>query len=287
MTRSRRRWMPALLAGALVTGGVASAAAAATTNAMLPPLPYVHLRVTQQHNSAGNSVVSVWMSTNAGRELDTPTGGALPLVFTQPWHSACQASPLYPLPGGKTQLVYSGKNNNVFTTWQPAVSFPTNHAQQLTVCAYLVNVPDPEFPFSVVATARTSVAVLPPRGRSTIPFNQGPWRTCYANRADQLLSVLANARISNGCATATTIANTWIAQWRGSVDERDNCGSWWGTSTGPLLFLTYPQAKWTAVPVSSLHRTLMCQESAVNPHNPESDLIVNCGLATFRFAPSL
>jgi len=279
--------MPAMLAGALVTGGIASTAVAATTNTALPPLPYIHLRVTQAHNSAGNSVVSVWMSTNAGRELDTPTGDGEPLVFTQPWHSACQATPQYPLPGGKTQLVYSGKSNHVFTTWQPVVSFPTSHAQHLTVCGYLVSPSDTEFPFSVVATARTEVAVFPPRGRTTLPFNQGPWRRCYANRANQLLSVLANARISNGCATATTIANTWIAQWRGSGAERDNWGDDWGTPTGPLLTLTYPQVKWTAVPVSSLHRTLMCQETAVTPHYQLSDLIVNCGLASFRFAPSL
>ena len=279
--------MPAMLAGALVTAGVVSAAVAATTNTTLPA-PYINLRVTQAHNAAGNTVVSAWISTNAGRALNTPTGDAEPLVFTQPWHTACQADPRRPLPGGRTQLVYSGVSNNVFVTWQATVSFPTNHAQQLTLCAYLVSPPHPEFQFSVVATARTSVAVRPPRGRTTLPFNQGPWRTCSANRANQLLRVQAYARLANGCHNATTIANTWIAQWRASFDERDNWSNDWLTSAGsPLQNLTYPSVKWTAVPVTSLHRTLMCQETAVTPHYLLSDLIVNCGLATFRFAPSL
>lgn len=279
--------MPTLLAGALAAGGIASAAVASTATATLPPAPYIHLRVTQSHNSAGNTVVSVWLSTNGGRALNTPTGDGWPLVFTQPWHSACQASPRYPLPGGKTQLVYSSKRTVYLNIWQPVVSFTTGHAQQLTVCGYVITAPLPETPFSVVATTRTSVAVLPPRGRSTLAFNQGPWRGCAADRADQLLGILANSRVSGGCTTATTIANTWVAQWRAFNDERINWGQWWGTPTGPPIFLTYPQVKWSAVPVASLHRTLMCQESAVDPHSGDSELIVNCGLATFRFAPSL
>ena len=163
MIRSWRRWMPTLLAGALAAGGTASAAVASTATATLPPAPYIHLRVTQSHNSAGNTVVSVWLSTNGGRALNTPTGSyGWPLVFTQPWHSACQASPRYPLPGGKTQLVYSSKRTVYLNIWQPVVSFTTGHAQQLTVCGYVITAPLPETPFSVVATTRTSVACCPP-----------------------------------------------------------------------------------------------------------------------------
>ena len=271
--------MPAVLAGALVTAGVMSAAVAATTSTT----PYINLRVTQARDSGGHTVVSVWMSTNAGRQLPIPTGGGEPLVFTQPGDTACQADPRRPLPGGRTQLVYSGVSNNVFVTWQPAVSFPTSHAQQLTVCAYFINIPDSSFPFAVVTTAQASTVVPAPRRRSTLPFNQGPWRMCSAIRANQLLRVQAYARLGNGCQNATTIASTWIAQWRESFEERDNWGSGWLPSSN----LTYPQVKWTSVPVKSLHRTLMCQETAVTPHYQLSDLIVNCGLATFRFAPSL
>jgi hypothetical protein len=51
--------------------------------------------------------------------------------------------------------------------------------------------------------------------------------------------------------------------------------------------LAYPKAKWTTTQVSRLYRTLICAQSAVTPVPAPSDVIVNCGRASFRFGPSL
>jgi hypothetical protein len=104
-------------------------------------------------------------------------------------------------------------------------------------------------------------------------------------RRTGLTRVLAGSGLGEGRGKAATTANTWVAQSRGSDDGRDSWDNWWLTSSGQARFLTSPQIKGTNVQVTSLYRTLSCQETAATPSMPASDLIVTCGLATFRFAP--
>jgi hypothetical protein len=274
----------------LVFAATASATALAVPSALGGPLPTpaISLRVAQAYDGGGHTVVSVWMSTNAGRPVNSPSGSGEPLVFTQPWHTTCQADPRRPLPGGKTQLVYASTGSPNVTGWQPVIRIPTGRAQQWTICAYVISPPHPETPFAVVARATASVAVRPPRGAATLPVNQGPWHTCVASRALRLRSVQVYRGYSGGCVAATTIARTWGAQWFATLDERSNWGYSWLSPIGtPIQDLTYPTVKFMSVPVPSLHRTLTCKETATNPRSQVSPLVVNCGLASFKFDPAL
>ena len=249
-------------------------AAIATT-----PTPYVHLRVTQARDSSGRTIASVWLDTNA-------VMGAVgsPLVYTQPWHTTCQADPRTPLPGGKTQLIYlpTVSSEGLTVHWQPVVRIPTIRAQQITLCGYVVTPYDGSTPYSVLARTTVSVAITPPRGNTPMPLNGGPWRSCTANRHLQVVRLLANRGLRNGCAQATTIANAWIGQWH------YNWSQWFMWEN---IKIAYPTVAWTSSPIYALHRTLACKATATTSSAENSiglkDEIVNCGLASFRFSPAL
>ena len=141
----------------------------------------ITLRVTQQRNSLGQSIVSVWMSTTADGTQTKAT------VFTQPGYTACQANPLQPWPGGDVQLLYGVVFNYATSPrsarWQPVVRFVATRAQQLTVCGYVVDQSAVRFGGSYAqATTHTIAAVAAPR-RTAPAFGAGPWRSCAANRS--------------------------------------------------------------------------------------------------------
>lgn len=267
---------------ALAAAVLASSAALATASTA----PYIHVRITQARDAYGRTIASVHLSTNGGKPGATPyTQVGYPLVFVQPWHTACRADPRHPLPGGTTQIVYLPTRNSdgAIVRWQTVVTIPTTRAQQITLCGYLVTEQSDAWPFAVLVTARVSVAIAPPRTRNPLPVNQGPWRSCTANRKDQVVRLLANRGVSNGCAAATTIAKAWVSQWHANNEQ----WSMWGN-----ILISYPSNAWTATPVPALHRTPACRATTapatVDPSSDSlKDEVVNCGLAVFRFAPSL
>ncbi len=269
-----------------LTGGAAALAAAGLT-AMAPiatsaSAPYIHLRVTQARDSSGRTIASVWLDTNGGKPGASPyTTVTYPLVYTQPWHTTCQPDPRKPVPGGKTQLIYlpTVSNEGVIVHWQPVVRIPTTRAQQLTVCGYLVTRGDSSAqPFAVSSRTSLSIAVQPPGGRNPMPVNQGPWRSCAIHNAPQVVRILANRGLANGCPTAAAIANTYVNQWHSNWEQ----GQVWDNHA-----MSYPAVKWTSTPVYPLHRTLACQQTAVPPASDFQQEIVNCGLAAFKFNPGL
>jgi hypothetical protein len=137
----------------------------------------ITLRVTQQRNSIGQSIVSVWMPTTANGTQTKAT------VFTQPGYTACQANPLQPWPGGDVQLLYGYATSPRPARWQPVVRFVATRAQHLTVCGYVVDQGALRFGGSYVqATTHTIAAVAAPR-RTAPAFGAGPWRSCAANRS--------------------------------------------------------------------------------------------------------
>jgi hypothetical protein len=269
---------------ALGSGAVALAAGLAIATPMATPAsaPYIHLRVTQARDASGRTIASVWLDTNGGKPGASPYTPILyPLVYTQPWHTTCQADPRKPLPGGKTQLMYlqTTSSEGFIAHWQPVVRIPTTRAQQLTLCGYLVQRNDVGGQsFAVGATTTLSVAIQPPKGRSPMPVNQGPWRSCAIHNSPQVVRILANRGLANGCAAATIIANTYVNQWHYSWEQ----GYVWDN-----IAASYPAVKWTSTPVYALHRTLACQQTAVPPADQFQQEIVNCGLASFKFNPRL
>ena len=267
-----RAWRRAAVIGAFAAGAVAAPAVLSAPT----PTPYIHLRVTQARDSSGRTIASVWLDTNAG------TSGVeeWPLVYTQPWHTTCQADPRMPLPGGKTPVIYLPTFNagNQIVRLQHVVRIPTTRAQQVTLCGYLVPIYAPPSPFVVSAQTTLPVAIQPPRGRNPLPLNQGPWRSCAANRKVQVVRLLANRNLASGCAKATTIAHTWIAQWHQNHDQWD---MW---ENGPPY---YPSVVHTYSPMPTLHRTLSCQATKVLPIGDFQPEVVNCGLASFKFDPGL
>jgi hypothetical protein len=271
-----------VFAGAALSAAAVIAGLGGAGQALSAPAPYIHLKVTQARDSSGRTIASVWLDTNGGKPGPTPyTPVGWPLVYTQPWHTSCQADPRKPLPGGKSQLIYlwTLSNEGSLVHWQPVVRIPTARAQQITLCGYLVTqVSPPDVPFAVLATTRTSVAIEPPRGRSPMPLNQGPWRSCAIHNAPQVVRILANRSVANGCATATTIANTWVNQWHHNFEQ------WQMWEDGPAY---YPTVVHTYSPIPALHRTLSCQATKVLPISDFQPEVVNCGLAVFKFNPGL
>lgn len=263
-------WRPAVIGGMLLALGFPAAGLAA---------PAISLRATQAHDSSDESIVSIWMTTNEG----SPAGGEVqpPLVFTKPGIVACPSSPTFTAAADTQELYGSARPGPGPAHYQPVVRIPTTRAEKLTVCGYLLTAPEPEGPpVTVAASARTTIAVAPPKGRSRIAVDTGPWRSCAEDRPDQLLRILANRHLTGGCTAATRLANGWVnTLFR---------------TTSSFVLPAYDEAfvpplvHWTSFPDYTLHRTLMCSATSAKglPYfTSYTDIIVNCGLAAFRFTP--
>ena len=117
----RGRPLVALAAAFCLTAGAASAASAP-----------IALRVGQQPDAAGRTVVSVWMATTADADNLQVT------VFIQPGRGGCQADPLRPWPRGSAQLLY-GWTPYPARRWDRLVRFVAPGPGPWTVCGYVVS----------------------------------------------------------------------------------------------------------------------------------------------------
>jgi hypothetical protein len=268
-----RRMAVATVAGAVVAIGAASLAAGA-----LPPPPTIGLRVTHARDANGQTVVSVWMTTNSGGRV-APTASP-PLVFARRGNVTCPASPTF-VAGGDMQVLYGGVSDFVVLRYQPVVRIPTTRTGALTVCGYLQSFGGQESgPVVTLTTARAEISVAPPRRRLAHPYGTGPWRSCPADRRDQLLRILSSTRLSGGCVAATRLADTWVNTMFRTMSP----------TVQPAYYnaVVPPVVHWTSFPYVHLHRTVACEATSAKglPYfHTYTDIIVDCGLAAFRFTP--
>jgi hypothetical protein len=246
-------------------------AAAGTTAAAPAPIT---LRVAQQHDATGRSIVSVVISTTADGNNQQVT------VFIRPGLRACHADVWRPWPRGSVQLLY-GWTPYPARRWDRLVRFVAPRAGPWTVCGYVVSESATRMGLDqyVQATARARFSVsAPPRP----VLGTLAWVTCPANPKQRLLSLQARGSGAGACQRASTIVEAWTGQFYGEASARDNWSFGWHRPDGSILRVNAPRLRFSLLRVPALRRTLACRETAVSARD-FFPLDLECGIARFRF----